>query len=302
MTEERAKRPRWVVLLLALLPLWLLVSGGVAVWFALHREEKLAAVEQERFATTVSEPMIADDLKKLVEIIGERNGGSESAAKNLGRAAAMIEGLLGPSNTGYRILRVNGPADWPLVHVTLAGKHPEKPAVWVLASYDSRPGSRGAEANASGLAATLAAAQALAGDQPPRPVHFVFLPHANDPESPVVETAAKFREMAVAPKAILCVEAMGAGSELWLSSRDTEAAPLSLAAGLGTIRGAETVCLGDDADLASILFEMGLPAVRVATRPQVTADEADDESPSAAQVAAAAGRLVELIRRCAAAR
>ena len=301
MTEEREQRPKWARMLLALLPLWLLVSGGVAVWFALHRDEKLAAAEQERFATTVSEPMIADDLKKLVEIIGERHGGSESAGKNLGRAQSMIEGLLGPANTGYRIRRVNGPAGWPLVQVTLAGKQPEKPAVWVLASYDSRPGSRGAEANASGLAATLAAAQALAGDQPPGPVHFVFLPHANDPDSPVVETAAKFREMAAAPKAILCVEAMGAGSELWLSSRETEAAPLALATGLGTVRGAETVCLSDDADLASVLFEMNLPAVRVATRPQVTRDEADDRTPSAAKVAAAAGRLVELIRRCAAA-
>jgi len=272
----------------------------VAVWFALHREKQAERIEQERFTQTVSAALIADDLGKLVGVIGERHGGSEQAAKNLSRAASMIEGLLGPSNTGYTIRRERGPADWPLIRVSLPGKSLDAPAVWVLSSYDSRPGSPGAEANATGLAATLAAAQAMAGDKPAAGVHFVFLPHANDPEAPLLETAAKFKEMAgPAPKAVLCLEAMGAGTELWLSSRDTAAAPLALAGGLGSVRGAEVVCLGEDVDLASVLFEMGLPAVRVATRPVVTADEPDDKPPSAANVAASAGRLVELIRRCA---
>ena len=85
-------------------------------------------------------------------------------------------------------------------------------------------------------------------------MHFVFLPHANDPDSPVLETAAKFAKLAASPpKAVLCVEAMGAGEELWLSSRDTDAAPLALVHGLGSVNGAEVVCLGDDADLASML-------------------------------------------------
>ncbi len=298
MTDASPKRSKWVALLLVILPLWLVASGVFAVWFALHRENQQLKVEQQRFVQTVSIPMIADDLKKFVEIIGERNGASESAANNLTRTAAMIDGLLGPANTGYEVHRERGPADWPLIHVTLRGKSPDSPAVWVLSSYDSRPGSPGAEANATGLAATLAAAQALAGDTPPASVHFVFLPHANDPESPSLETAAKIQELAVSPKAVLCVEAMGAGEELWLSSRDAAAPPLALAQGLGSVRGAEVVCLGEDTDLASRLFEMGLPALRVSTRPIVTNQEPDDQPPSATTVAASAGRLVELIRRC----
>lgn len=294
------KRPRWITILLVVLPLWLVASGVVAVWFALHREKEQEKQEQQRFSQNISIPMIADDLKKFVEVIGERHGSSENAGKNLTRAAAMIEGLLGPGNTGYAIKRERGPSDWPLIHGTLSGKNPDAPAVWVLTSYDSRPGSPGSEANATGLAATIAAAQALAGDVPAASIHFVFLPHANDPEAPLLETVSKFREMAVFPKAVLCVEAMGAGEELWLSSRETTAAPLSLVEGLGTVRGAEVICLGDDVDLASILVEMGLPALRVATRPLVTPDEPDDQMPSAPVVAASAGRLVELIRRCAA--
>lgn len=299
MASDLPKRPKWLTVLLVALPVWLLASGGVTLWILLHREGEQAKAEQQRFAQSVSIPMIADDLKKLVEIIGERNGDNESAAKNLTRAASMIEGLLGPTNTGYAIRRERGPADWPLIQITLQGKRPELPAVWVLASYDSRPGSPGVEANATGLAATLAAAQALAGDSLGVNVHFVFLPHANDPESPVLETAAKFKQMAVSPKSVLCVEAMGAGEDLWFSSRDASTMPDALIQGLGKIRGAEVICLGEDVDLASILFEMGLPAVRVSTRPLVTPAEPDARPAFAPTVAASAGRLVELIRRSA---
>ncbi len=295
------KRSRWVTLLLVLLPLWLLGSGAGALWYYFHREKKQTLVEQERFAQVVSAPLMADDLRKIVEVLGERNAASETAAANLSRTASMIEGLLGPSNTGYSVHKTKGPADWPILQVSLAGKKPDAPPVWVITSYDSRAGSRGAEANATGLAATFAAAQALARDQPDAPVHFVFLPHSNDPDSPVVETAAKFMELAKPsgpPKAILCVESMGAGERLWLTSREVSAVPLNLVSGLGAVYGAEVVCLGEDTDLASLLFEMNLPAVRVSTRPRVTAAEADDRLPFAPTVAASTGRLIELIRRC----
>jgi hypothetical protein len=297
------RRPQWVSFLLILLPLWLVASGGGALWYYFHREKKQALVEQERFAQVVSAPLLADDLRKIVELIGERNASSEAAAANLSRTASMIEGLLGPSNTGYSVQKIKGPGKWPLLQIALAGKNPAAPAVWVLTSYDSRAGSRGGEANASGLAATLAAAQALASDKPKAPIYFIFLPHANDPESPLVETAAKFAEFTKSvgpPSAILCVEAMGAGEPLWLSSRDVAAAPLNLVAGLGAVYGAEVVCLGEDTDIASTLFEMNLPAVRVSTRPILLPHEEDSRLPFAPTVAAATGRLIELIRRCAA--
>ena len=292
------RRSPWVTVLLVLLPVWLIASGGGALWYYFHREKKQALVEQERFVQAVSAPLLADDLRKIVEVIGERNASSETAAANLSRTASMIEGLLGPSNTGYAVHQTKGPGKWPILQVTLAGKNPAAPAVWVLTSYDSRAGSRGAEANASGLAATLAAAQALARDKPNCPVHFAFLPHANDLEAPVIETAAKFTGLAKSPKAVLCVESMGAGETLWLSSRDVTAAPLNLVAGLGAVYGAEVICLGEDTDLASTLFEMNLPAVRVATRPRLLPDETDEKPPFAPTVAAATGRLIELIRRC----
>lgn len=303
MSDPSPRRPRWVTVLLVLLPVWLIASGAAALWYYFHLERKESLVEQERFAQAVSAPLLADDLRKIIEVIGERNPSSESAAAGLSRTASMIEGLLGPSNTGYAVRRNRGPADWPLLQVTLQGSDPKAPAVWVVTSYDSRLGSRGAEANASGLAATLAAAQALAGDKLASAVHFMFLPHVNDSESPIVDTAAGFLQITKsvgAPKAMICVESMGAGESLWLSSRDVSALPLQLTEGIGKVYGAEVICIGDDTDLASTLFEVGLPAVRVATRPLVTAGEPDEKLPFAPTVAASTGRLIELIRRCAA--
>ena len=301
--SEKQKRSPWVTVLLVLLPVWLIASGVGALWYYFHLEKKEELVEQQRFSQSVSVPLMSDDLRKIVEVIGERNGSSEIAAANLSRTASMIEGLLGPSNTGYAIKRVSSPSQWPLLQVCILGKDPKAPAIWVLTSYDSRSGSRGAEANATGLAATLAAAQALANDKPAGSIHFLFLPHANDAEGPLLETVGKVLELmkSTPPKALLYLEAMGANETLWLSSRETTALPLNWIAGLGDIHGAEDVCFAEDLDFSSLLFESGLPAVRVSTRRSMAPSENDDRLPFAPTVAASTGRLIELIRRTAAA-
>jgi hypothetical protein len=298
--ETPPKRSRLIVVLLVALPLWLVLSGGFAVWYFLRQEKLEAEVERQRFVQAVSAVMIADDLRKLVDVIGERHASSAQAAANLRRAASMIEGLLGPSNTGFTVTRHRGPGDHPLLQVTLRGLKTDAPAVWVITSYDSRPGSPGVEANATGLAATLAAAQALADHQPLVPIHFLFVPHANDPGSPVAGIAPIVANLAARPGAVLCVEAMGAGETLWLSSNVPKAPPLGQIEGLGSVIEESIACPGGRTGLAGLLARAGLPAVRVATRPAVAPDEPDTTVPAAVTVAASAGRLVELLRRCAA--
>jgi hypothetical protein len=296
MSTER-KRFRIVPVLLVLLPAWLIASAAFAL-VKYFRDEKTAAIEEaQRFAKSVSTESIADDLNKLVNVIGERNLGK---LDKLSATAAMIRGVLGPSNTGYEVKTITGPGAFPILHVTITSPKQDAAPLWLLTSYDSPPGSRGAERNATGLAATLAAAQALAGDKPARPIHFLFLPHASDPEAPVFETAliaSKLIGDSPTPKAVLCVEAMGDAESLILSSRDTTALPAVEFADLGKILGAEVVCLGEDSDLASILFEMNRPAVRVATRPMLLPEESDDKLPFAPTLAASSGRLIELVRR-----
>jgi hypothetical protein len=296
MASER-KKFRLVPWLLVILPVWLIGSAGFAL-VKYFKDEKVAAAEEgKRFAKSVTTAPIADDLRKLVSLIGERN---TAQPEKLAATASMIRGLLGPSNVGYDVKSTDGPAGFPLLRVTIRSLEADAAPVWILTSYDSPLGSRGAERNATGLAATLAAAQALAADKPSRPIHFLFLPHANETDAPIAATAMLALDAikgSPAPIAILCIEAMGDAETLILSSRDTEALPVVEFSGLGEILGAEVVCLGDDFDLASTLFEMGLPAIRVATRPMLLPDEKDDKLPFAPTVAASTGRLIELVRR-----
>ncbi len=291
------KKIRWVPVLLVLLPAWLIASAAFAL-VKYFKNEKTAEIEAaQRFSQTVSSKQIADDLRKIITLVGERN---TTTPKKLSATASMIQGLLGPSNTGYDVATIQGPAGFPVLQVTIPTEKADAAPIWLLTSYDSPPGSRGAEKNASGLAATLATAQALAAIKPAHPIHFLFLPHVNDPQSPVIETATVASNLiskAPAPKAILCIEAMGAAENLILTSRDAEALPTTEFEGLGQILGAEVTCLGDDFDLASTLFEMNLPAIRIATRPTLLPDEDDNEIPSPETIAASTGRLIELVKR-----
>jgi hypothetical protein len=295
--NEQMKKFRLVPWLLVILPVWVIVSAGFGL-FKYFSDEKSAALEEaQRFAQSVSAESLADDLKKIVNVIGERHAGKPD---KLSATSSMIRGVLGPSNTGYEVKAVNGPGSFPILHIAIPSEKADSAPLWLLTSYDSPPGSRGAERNATGLAATLAAAQALAGDKPARPIHFLFIPHANDPDSPVVQTAFIASQLiGSAPKAILCIEAMGDAETLIFTSRDATALPTIEFADLGEILGAEVICLGEDTDLASILFEVGLPAVRIATRPMLLPDEADDNLPFAPTLAASTGRLIELVRRLA---
>lgn len=291
------KKFRIVPWLLVLLPAWLIVSACFALVKYFKDEKKNEAEAEKRFAQTVSTPVIADDLRKIVNVIGERN---TARPENLRAIASMIEGTLGPSNTGYQVKSIKGPAGFPILHVTVPNRDDKAPPVWIATSYDSPLGSRGAEKNATGLVATLAVAQALANSTPSHPIHFLFLPHANETDSPIVETAliaANLIKAAPSPKAILCTEAMGDAETLILTSRDTEALPTTEFDGLGQILGPEVICLGDDFDLASTLYEMNLPALRIATRPTLLPDEKDDELPFAPTLAASTGRLIEFVRR-----
>ncbi|MBK1881675.1 hypothetical protein JIN85_04575 [Luteolibacter pohnpeiensis] len=296
-------RKRWVAILLVGVPAWLLISALAGLWLYFWNEGKEKAIEQARFTQNISVPSLQDDLTKFVQIIGERNLSSEKAAANLGKASAMIQGSLGPSNTGYAIMLERSTGDFPIIQVRITGKSDQSP-IWVVTSYDSRPGSPGVEANATGLTATIAAAQAMAGDTPLRSVHFVFLPHANDPTAPKEKTLDGLKQLiakSADPSVVIYVEAMGARESLWLTAPDPNLAALSNTGEIGAVIAMdEAFPDGNAADFAKVLFSTGLPTLRVATRPAVAVSEPDDQPAPPTTVAASAGRLVDLIRRCAA--
>ncbi len=299
--EPSPPRQRRIALLLWLLPFWLLVSSIGGLWLHFRKQAAAELVEQARFSTEISEKGLADDVSKLLTFAGERHPGTSEGVQGLNRAAAMIEGSLGPANAGYRVERVHGPTTpagrWPLLLVTVRGKDSDSPPVCVLAGYDSRLGSPGAEANATGVASVMAAAHALANAAPQRSIVFAFIPHAYDPESPLTETFDILRERLGKAAQVLVVESTGAAKTLLISSRDADNQALQQIDGLGEVVGAESICLEGDFDLSSVLFETGLPAVRVATRPVVKEDEPDSTSPDPVLHAAATKALVTLIGR-----
>ena len=299
--STQSGRPKWLMLILVLAPLWLIVSAGLAIH---HRVTSEASEEQRprnQFSRSISAKEVGDDLRKITTLIGERHPSGEGPSKNLTRAAAWIEGLLGLSNTGYVIEKKQGPLKWPILVAKLPGKDPDKSAVWIISTYDSRAGSNGIEANATGLVASIAAARALAGSEVNSNIHFAFLPHFNHLDSPRMETAALLKNLIAEngpPKAVLCIEAMGAQASLQATSRDaTLLANLPLH-DLATAVEPDPTCLDDDKDLASVLFEMGLPAARIATRSPLASDEPDDRMPAESTLAQTAIYLTELIKRC----
>lgn len=295
MSREEPPRPdRRIVLMLVLLPVWLVVSSGIGLWMWYEGQRKVD--EPVKFTTPVAAGPLAEDVRKLVEVVGPRNVSTAGGAQGLTRAAAMIEGSLGPGNAGYRIDKWLAPETpsgrWPVIVAMLPGD--ERAPLWVVTAYDSRGG--GVEANASGVASVLAAAQAMAGEKPGRPVNFIFLPHGADEDGPLLPQLDAFSRRTGEGEVVLVVEAMGARDGLMISSRDAELLAGGVFEKHGTIVGAEAICLEDDLDLSALLFELGEPAVRVATRRVVGPDEADDEMPVAEVHAAATEALVGLIR------
>jgi hypothetical protein len=284
---------------LVLLPAWLIASGAIAIVLYFQNQSKQGARLDHAFSRMVSAQSIADDVEKLTRVIGERHDGSESAARALTQAARMIEGALGPSNVGLEIRKVAGPSAWPILTSTIPGAHPDQAPIWLVTSYDSRPGSMGVQANATGVASLMAVAQALVSSPLARPIQIAFLPHANAPDSPVLDTAARLGALAKDAHLILCIEAMAANDSLWLTSRDTESPALPHLAGLGEVKGADVTCLNEDSDLASLLYESGLPAVRISTCAQLTKENPDHQPIRPETLAASTGRLVTFVQRIA---
>jgi len=91
---------------------------------------------------------------------------------------------------------------------------------------------------------------------------------------------------------------MGRSARLAVATRDTESPVVEKIAGLGQVLGAQAQCLQDDFDLASILFESGLPAARL-TSAAAGIEGAPESLPDPRLLAGSTGRLVELLRRLA---
>jgi hypothetical protein len=134
---DRKKFPL-VPILLVVLPLWLIASAGFALVKYFKDEKNAATEETQRFSRSVSTQSIEDDLRKIILLIGERN---TATPDKLSATSSMIRGILGPANTGFQVTTTKGPADFPLISVTVTSEKSAAAPIWIITSYDSPPGS-----------------------------------------------------------------------------------------------------------------------------------------------------------------
>lgn len=288
MSEGKAKK-RWIVILLVAVPTYLIASGVVAVWGNLKVREKESQQELARFAKGLSAESMRDDYVKLTERIGVREV-SGAGARGFSAAASWIEGSLGPSNTGFRVEKIESGVGqpWPILEVVLRGTDEGLPPLWVVCTYASGDGVRGSSA----VVAEMAVAQALANQHLPRTVHFVFMPLADgvgQDRGKVIATLVKRVEDAKGGE-ILWLENFGAGAELWVMASEGNARMMELAGEMGHALPFEKGRLRGD-----VLDVWGAYA-RI-SRVSTAAPEVAERKADVSELRIASGRLLELIRR-----
>ncbi len=188
MSDNASQRHRRVVTgLLVALPVWLVLSTAIGLWLWNRARQSDRAIEPAKFATAISAGVLEGDLRKLRDVVGGRGCTTPERAEALLRAAAMIEGSLGPLNAGYRVEMSTGPETpngrFPVIVVELPGG--QGGTVMALVAYDSGLGGEELAADSRRLASMLAVASAVAGESPQRPLRFVFLPHGNEAGAPL---------------------------------------------------------------------------------------------------------------------
>jgi hypothetical protein len=157
-------------LAIVLLPAFLLLSAGGAVWFHWHQGRN---VEIDARLALQSSALNAKELQghftKLTDYIGPRGWDSEEEVKGLRRTLAYLEGTLSPQNYGFRVQRANGLSLngdlWPVLWVELEPKEGATKWMVVDVAYDQKP---------EDLAIVLAVLNEMRGMKYARGIRFVF--------------------------------------------------------------------------------------------------------------------------------
>ncbi|MDX1680251.1 MAG: hypothetical protein R3242_05930, partial [Akkermansiaceae bacterium] len=273
---------------LLLVPLWLALSAAVAVWWSLRSDDQEEEERNRRYALKMSEERIAEDMRKFIEVIGPRNS---DHPEKLVQAAAMIDGTLGPSNTGYTIKRIPGPDEAPVIRASLDQARNKGRPIWVMTSYDTAPGSQSIRADSSAVAALMGIAQTMSRDDLPTDIHFLFLPCGNDPDRPCEVAIRNLQGTMERPALVFYLETMDLGPDLLALHSGELSEPESESMGqLGRFSPRDQAI--------PIIHELEQSSLRIL---QIMSGNGlgEDAVPSAANVAITAGKLVEWLRRAA---
>ena len=285
---------KWVPILLVGLPLWLVASTALGLWLWLKGGE--ATEEPAKFSTSITTESIASSLNKFTDLVGPRHTASEAGRRGLTRAAAMIEGSLGPSNAGYQIETITAPPvgdeSWPIIIARLPAGDKREP-IWMLTGYDQNPKQTNPAGPVTNLTALIAVAQTLATETSSRPVYFVFLPHFFDDRAPVPDTLRalqRFIDRKESGGFLASVQAMSDGEHLTIHG--TADLPLEALAANAKIQSSADETPGHPSLTA--LDALSLPVVHLrSTAPENTTSP---NRPDPKQTAAASEQLAQWLR------
>lgn len=199
------------------LPIGLILSGIIAM-FIYFRVDRVREHNEAR--VLVSKPLSENDLRSHVRTfaagIGSRHSG---VPETLSSAAKYIQSTLGPANLGFKVSRheiIDGDQIWYnlIIDVPGAPGPHQGEIVMVTANYDTAPGSPGANANGTGMAALMSLAESFAGSASARSLRFVALvneaaPWAGTPKSGSAVWAESLKVRQDNVVAVVCLESLG---------------------------------------------------------------------------------------------
>lgn len=168
--------PRIYKVLIMILPVGVVIGTIVFMYMYFHNERR----DAQNHAVIASHGLRVGDLDDMVEKftgrIGVRSVDSEQGRRGLTRAAAMIEGRLGPQNVGFPVKKSEGEAAhgrlWKALWVDVRGEKKPESVVFAAVSFSGA----GGVADANAVSSMLMLASSMARDKPARTIRFVFLP------------------------------------------------------------------------------------------------------------------------------
>ena len=287
-----------------LVPVWLLVSGGIGLWAHFHFQKKEQQEQKHAYRRSINEVSLLDDFAKITDDIGGRNLAQMNGADSLKRMSSMIEGSLGISNMGYEVKKVPGleidGVSLPIFTVDVLRRE-TKQEIWLVVPYDSPADVPRGAASASALSVSFAVAQALVGQPIENNVRFLFVPGGYASEDLRIDLLGKCQRL---------MSLGGRAKQILVLGSMLHAGPISAVGEDATqpifvqqnipivVVSAAEYGMQDDVRFSQLLLERGLPSTEIfAPADEAMAPQLEDSiTPPAKLIAAQAEQVLLLIR------
>jgi len=173
-TPAEPSRNSAIKIAIAVIPALLILSICIALYLGANAEEE----ERLPIVGEVTVPEMAEYLRKMQNLIGERDIETESGQKALRQVAATTMGSLGPENLGFEIFKSQKDAAqgllWPTIWVQAGDRDSENPVVVAVPQ----------DGSGTGVAFAYGFAEYLTSHETEIGVRIVFYPPLYDDDFP----------------------------------------------------------------------------------------------------------------------